>query len=59
MNFKEYMHLERFGTDEVEDIEFGECYIFYKIDGTNGSVWVDDGIIKARFKKERTNFRKR
>lgn len=48
MQFKKYMHIERLGTDEVEDIEFGECYVFYKIDGTNGSVWLDDeGNIKA------------
>jgi len=47
MKFNKYMHIERYGTDEVEDIEFGECYIFYKIDGTNGSVWLDNGEIKA------------
>lgn len=51
MKFNKYMHIERFGADEVEDIEFGECYIFYKIDGTNGSVWMDEGKIKARFKE--------
>lgn len=48
MEFKKYMHIERLGTDEVEDIQFGECYVFYKIDGTNASVWLDDeGNIKA------------
>lgn len=48
MNFKKYQHIERFGTDEVEGIEFGKCYIFYKIDGTNSSVWLDnDGNLKA------------
>ena len=51
MEFKKYMHIERLGTDEVEDIEFGECYIFYKLDGTNGSVWLDNGELKARIKK--------
>lgn len=45
--FKRYQHLERFGTTEVENIELGECYIFPKIDGTNGSVWMDNGEIKA------------
>jgi len=39
MNFKKYMHLERFGNDEVEGIELGLCYIFPKIDGTNASLW--------------------
>jgi len=38
--FKPYQHIERFGTDEVEGINIGKCYIFPKIDGTNGSIWV-------------------
>ncbi len=41
--FKKYQHVERFGTDEVQDIEFGTLHIFPKIDGTNGSVWLEDG----------------
>lgn len=44
MEFVKYQHIERFGTTEVDGIEFGECYIFPKIDGTNGSVWYDNGI---------------
>ena len=48
MEFKKYQHIERFGTSEVEGIELGTCYVFYKIDGTNGSVWLDsNGQIKA------------
>ncbi len=48
MEFKEYQHIERFGTDEVEDIEIGTCYVFPKIDGTNSSVWLnDEGIMCA------------
>jgi hypothetical protein len=48
MEFKKYQHIERFGNTEVEGIELGECLIFPKIDGTNGSVWVDDNYtIKA------------
>lgn len=43
MDFRKYQHIERFGTDEVDGIEFGKCYIFYKIDGTNSSVWLDNG----------------
>jgi RNA ligase len=39
--FIPYPHLERFGTDEVQGINLGECYIFPKIDGTNASVWSD------------------
>jgi len=41
--FIKYPHVERFGTDEVQSIELGECFIFPKIDGTNASVWIDDG----------------
>lgn len=44
MEFKKYQHLERFGTSEVEGIEIGKCYLFPKIDGTNGSVWWNEGI---------------
>jgi len=47
MEFKKYQHIERFGTDEVDGIEFGKCYIFYKIDGTNGSLWLDNSILKG------------
>lgn len=45
--FTSYQHIERFGTTEVENIQFGECYIFPKIDGTNSSVWLEDGNLKA------------
>lgn len=47
MEFKKYQHLERFGTQEVDGIELGECLVFPKVDGTNGSVWLDNGIVKA------------
>lgn len=51
MEFKKYQHIERFGTTEVENIELGECFIFPKIDGTNASVWISDGIIQAGSRK--------
>lgn len=44
MAFERYQHVERFGTDPVDGIEMGECYVFPKIDGTNASVWFDDEI---------------
>ncbi len=47
MQFLKYMHVERFGTEEVEDIEFGDVYVFPKLDGANGSVYYDNGIVKA------------
>lgn len=45
--FIKYPHLERFGTDEVDGINLGTCFIFPKIDGTNASVWLEQGEIKA------------
>jgi hypothetical protein len=44
MSFIKYQHLERYGNTEVEGIEVGTCYVFPKLDGTNGSVWWADGI---------------
>jgi len=44
MTFKKYMHIERFGNDEVQGIELGNCYVFPKLDGTNASVWNDKEI---------------
>lgn len=45
--FKKYQHVERFNTDEVQDIELGTCFVFPKIDGTNGCVWLEDNEIHA------------
>jgi hypothetical protein len=47
MEFKKYQHLERFGSAETNAIELGECYVFPKIDGTNGSLWLSNGEIQA------------
>lgn len=47
MEFVKYQHVEKIGTDEVEGIENGICYIFPKIDGTNSSLWMDNGVLKA------------
>jgi Fe-S cluster biosynthesis and repair protein YggX len=51
MGFRKYQHIERFGNDEVQGIELGISYIFPKIDGTNGSVWLKDGELKAGSRK--------
>jgi len=45
--FIKYQHLERFGTAEVEGIQVGKTYVFPKIDGTNGSLWDEDGVLCA------------
>lgn len=47
MSFIKYQHIERLGTTETAGIEEGVCYIFPKIDGTNGSIWLEDGNIKT------------
>ena len=41
------MHLERLGTDAVQDIDLGTCHVFPKVDGTNASVWFNDGTIQC------------
>ncbi len=46
-DFVKYMHIERIGTTETDGLLEGRCYVFPKIDGTNGSVWVEDGEICA------------
>jgi hypothetical protein len=45
--FIKYHHIERYGQDEVLGIDLGDCWIFPKLDGTNSSVWLDDGEIRA------------
>jgi hypothetical protein len=48
MEFRKYQHIERLGTTETAGIEFGECWVFPKIDGTNASIWIDDsGVVRA------------
>ena len=47
MDFIKYQHVERIGSDEVDGLLVGECYVFPKIDGTNGSVWWGYGRIHA------------
>ena len=42
MEFRKYQHIERFGTTETQDIEYGKCFVFPKIDGTNASAWCDE-----------------
>ena len=47
MAFLKYPHLEKYGNTEVEGIEFGITHVFPKLDGTNGSVWLEDGLLRA------------
>ena len=54
--FKKYQHIERYGTSEVEGIENGMCYIFPKLDGTNGSIWIDDGTMQFGSRKRQLHY---
>lgn len=47
MMFIKYQHVERYGNTEVDGIELGDAYVFPKLDGTNGSLWLEDGKICA------------
>lgn len=42
--YKKYQHLERFDRDTVDGLFDGECFVFPKLDGTNGQVWFDKKI---------------
>lgn len=45
--FEKYMHLERLGHPATHGILNGTCHVFEKLDGTNGSIWLENGQIKA------------
>ena len=47
MEFLKYQHIERYGNNLVNGITNGVCYIFPKIDGTNSSIWLENGEICA------------
>lgn len=52
MQFKPYTHIEKYGETSVKNITIGDCYIFPKIDGSNGCIYMgDDGQIKAGGRK--------
>lgn len=46
--FRKYMHIEHLTSEEVEGIfSEGMLYVFPKLDGSNGSVWLEDGKVCA------------
>ena len=47
MKFKKYQKVRRSGDDRTKGILNGIVTVFPKIDGTNASVWLDNGIVKA------------
>lgn len=40
--FKKYTHVERLSSDRCEGLTLGECIIQPKLDGSNGSVWLNE-----------------
>lgn len=51
MPFRPYRHIERLGTDETEGILEGICFLFPKLDGTNASIWYEDGAVHCGSRK--------
>jgi len=51
MKFDKYQHVEKLQTDETDGIECGEVFVFPKIDGTNASLWCEDGVLQAGSRK--------
>lgn len=41
VGFEKYQHVERLFTAATEGIDQGEWHAFVKLDGTNGSIWMD------------------
>src|SRR3990167_979743 len=39
--FKKYLDVERLGKSDVDGILGGRCLIFPKLDGANGSIWIE------------------
>ena len=42
MFYKSYQHIEKIGTSETEGILKGEVHLSYKIDGSNGCIYLKD-----------------
>ena len=55
MTFLRYPHLCKFGSTETESIEFGVAHIFPKLDGTNSSIWWNNGLSTGSRNRDLTN----
>lgn len=56
--FKKYQKVRRIGDFRTDGILDGEVTIFPKIDGTNGSVWMDGQTVKAGSRKRELSLKK-
>ena len=43
MTFRKYDHIKRLGHEYVYALTIGDIYVFPKLDGTNSSIWFEDG----------------
>lgn len=43
--YKKYQHLEKYDRTEVNGLLDGTCYVFPKLDGTNGQVYMENGAL--------------
>lgn len=43
MIFKKYIHIERLTSEEVQGLLNAPCYLLPKLDGANGSIWINEG----------------
>ena len=46
MEFKKYQHIEKLGSSETNGILKGTVHLSFKIDGTNGCIYLRDGELK-------------
>jgi len=53
--FVKYMHIERLEKDDVAGILDGTVDVQPKIDGSNGSIWFEDGEIKCGSRNRQIN----
>lgn len=56
MDFVKYQHVERLGTDKVNGILNGIVHVFPKIDGTNTSLWMDNGELCVGNRRNKLNY---
>ena len=58
MKFEAYQHICKLGSDDVTEIEYGTCYVYPKIDGTNTSVWLEDGEVHVGSRRREVSLEK-
>lgn len=57
MEYKSYQHVEKLGSSQTHGILEGTCYVFYKIDGTNGCIFYKDNQVRFGSRRRELNFK--